>query len=123
MALFTEKTEKKTKEVAKQQPADMALTGVAYRVLLKPRITEKAYTMGANGKYVFQVASVATKQSVKRAIEEVYGVSVSAVNIVSLPAKNKVFGRGQVAGRRKPVKKAYVTLKEGQSLELFKAGL
>ncbi|MEK9174279.1 MAG: 50S ribosomal protein L23 [Patescibacteria group bacterium] len=101
----------------------MNLSGVAYRVLLKPRVTEKAYTLGANGKYVFQVASVATKLSVKRAVEEVYGVTVSAVNIITLPGKTKVFGKGQVSGRRKPVKKAYVTLEQGQTIELFKAGL
>ncbi len=123
MALFTEKTEKKTKKVAKKAVADMNLSGVAYRVLLKPRVTEKAYTMGANGKYVFQVASVATKLSVKRAVEEVYGVTVASVNIVTLPGKAKVFGRGQIAGKRKAVKKAYVTLNVGQSIELFKAGL
>lgn len=123
MALFTEKTTKKTKQVTKTPVADMNLSGVAYRVLLKPRVTEKAYTMGANGKYVFQVASIATKLSVKRAIEEVYGVTVSAVNMVTLPGKTKVFGKGQVSGKRKAVKKAYVTLVAGQTLELFKAGL
>ncbi len=123
MALFTEKTEKKTKKVTKTAVADMNLSGVAYRVLLKPRVTEKAYTMGANGKYVFQVASIATKLSVKRAVEEVYGVTVAAVNIVTLPGKTKVFGKGQVSGKRKAVKKAYVTLGTGQTLELFKAGL
>jgi large subunit ribosomal protein L23 len=124
MALFTEKTAKKTKKVTKKTlVADMNLSGVAYRVLLKPRVTEKAYTMGASGKYVFQVASIATKLSVKRAVEEVYGVSVSTVNIVTLPGKTKVFGKGQVTGKRKAVKKAYVTLVAGQTLELFKAGL
>ncbi len=124
MALFTEKTEKKTKKVAtKKSVADMNMTGVAYQVLLKPRITEKAYTLGAHGKYVFQVASIATKKSVKRAVEEVYGVAVESVNIVTLPGKTKVFGRRQVAGKRQSVKKAYVTLAEGQTLELFKAGL
>ena len=123
MALFTETTKKKTKKVTKTAVADMSLSGVAYRVLLKPRVTEKAYTMGANGKYVFQVASIATKLSVKRAVEEVYGVTVAAVNIVTLPGKTKVFGRGQISGKRKAVKKAYVTLGAGQTLELFKAGL
>lgn len=124
MAIFTDKTEKKAKKAtAKQKPADMNVTGIAYRVLLKPRITEKAYTMGVGGKYVFQVARVATKQSVKRAVEEVYGVTVASVNIVTLPGKTKVFGRRQVSGKRQSVKKAYVTLQAGQNLELFKAGL
>lgn len=123
MALLTKKTEKKVTKLAKQKPADMNVTGVAYRVLVKPRITEKAYTLGAGGKYVFQVARVATKQSIKRAIEEVYGVTVVSVNIVTLPGKTKVFGRRQVSGKRQSVKKAYVTLQAGQTLELFKAGL
>lgn len=123
MALFTDNKKKKTTRPQKQAVKDMELTGVAYQVLLKPRITEKAYTLGVGGKYVFQVVNSATKQSVKRAVEEVYGVNVLAVNIVSLPAKTKVFGRRQVTGKRKAVKKAYVTLQEGQSIELFKAGL
>lgn len=122
MALFNEKSEKKTVS-SKKKEAIVSNTGIAYQVLLKPRITEKAYTQGANGKYVFHVKSDATKQSVRRAIEEVYGVNVLAVNIVVLPGKAKLFGRSQTTGKRKSVKKAYITLEKGQSIELFKAGL
>ncbi len=118
MATLTKKTTKKTSKTA-----TVNQTGVAFRVLLKPRITEKAYVEGAKGKYVFHVASTATKLGVKRAIKEVYGVDVVAVNIVNLPGKTKAFGRSQTPGKQKSVKKAYVTLSEGQSLELFKAGL
>jgi large subunit ribosomal protein L23 len=118
MAILTKKTPKKAKKAG-----TVNQTGVAYRVLLKPRITEKAYTEGAKGKYVFHVASTATKLSVKRAVQEVYGVEAVAVNIVNLPGKTKAFGRSQTPGKQKSVKKAYVTLPEGQTLELFKAGL
>ena len=120
MAILAKTT---TKKKAAKKSTSVNQTGVAFHVLLKPRITEKAYVEGAKGKYVFHVASTATKLSVKRAIKEVYGVDVVAVNIVNLSGKTKAFGRNQTPGKQKSVKKAYVTLSEGQSLELFKAGL
>lgn len=118
MALFTEKTEKKAKKVSGDAPK-----GLAYSVLVKPRITEKAYVRGEKGQYTFQVATTATKASIKLAVKEVYGVEVASVNIVRLPGKTKAFGAKQIRGKRNGVKKAYVTLVEGQSIELFKAGL
>lgn len=121
MALFTEKTEKKAKTAKKV--AGSAPQGLAYSVLVRPRITEKAYTRGEKGQYTFQVATSATKLSIKKAVKEVYGVEVTAVNIVRLPGKTKMFGSKQTRGKRNGVKKAYVTLAEGQSIELFKAGL
>lgn len=93
-------------------------SAIASKVLLRPRMTEKAHFAISLGKYVFQVASSATKQSIKQSIENVYGVSVTAVNIVSTPRKRRVFGRS--IGWKSAIKKAVVTLKKGESIDLFK---
>lgn len=94
---------------------------LATAVLVRPRITEKAYAVNALNQYVFQVTSGATKTEVKRAIEVVYGVKVVAVNIAKLPGKEKRSGR--TLGKRSGVKKALVRLQAGQTITLFQAGL
>lgn len=121
MALFAnnkETTEKKAK-VSKEKPVTINQNSVAYKVLVKPRITEKAHTVLGLNKYVFQVASDATKVSVKKSVKEVYNVTVTAVNMITVPAKKRNFG-GRV-GYVSSMKKAIVTLKEGDSIELFQA--
>lgn len=119
MALFDKTTEKK-KTLRSLTPKESPL---AARLLSRPRITEKAYAMNAQNKYVFEVTKTSTKKSVKRAIEEVYGVNVIAVHIVRLPAKKRVSGRTRTVGRKNAVKKAIVSVAKGQTIELFKAGI
>ncbi len=85
-------------------------------VLVKPRITEKATLTAQNGQYVFEISRSATKASVKAAIKDLYKVTPVAVNIASTPAKTvKVRGR---VGTKSGVRKAYVTLKKGDNIEL-----
>src|SRR4051794_35067698 len=97
-------------------------------IVLKPRVSEKAY--GLSGKetgsnvYVFDVDGGNNKHTVARAIEAQYGVVVTSVNITNLKGKSKRTvrkGGRPVAGRTSDVKKAYVTLKSGQSLPIFAA--
>lgn len=107
-------TDKNDKKVVKPSP-------LATQVLLRPRITEKAYAVNALNQYVFQVTQRATKTQIKRAVEEAYGVTVVSVNMVTLPEKQRVFGRSK--GKKSPVKKAIVRLKTGDSIALFKAGI
>ena len=71
----------------------------------------------ADNVYVFEVARRANKRMVKSAIEQIFGVEVSGVNIAVAPHKPKRLGR--FAGRRPGFKKAYVTLKAGDSIEVF----
>ena len=118
MAIFDKTTEAK-KTLRKLTPKESPL---ATRLLSRPRITEKAYAMNAVNKYVFEVTKTSTKKSVKRAVEEVYGVNVTAVNIVRLPAKKRISGQKSPVGRREAVKKAIVSEAEGQPTELCKAG-
>jgi large subunit ribosomal protein L23 len=105
----------------KEMKVEKQLSSLATRVLLRPRITEKAYAVNALDQYVFQVVGTATKTEVKRAVEEAYGVSVVAVHIVRLPGKRKNLGR--TVGQRSAVKKALVRLKKGESIQLFQAGI
>ena len=85
-------------------------------LIQKPWITEKSTALSQAGKYVFMVEPRATKSEVKKAVKEIYRVDVAQVNIVNLPAKTKRF-RG-VPAARGGCKKAIVTLKAGQKIDL-----
>ena len=87
-----------------------------YDVIRKPIITEKATMASESGAVVFEVAIDANKPQIKEAIESLFGVKVKAVNTSITKGKTKKF-RGQ-PGRRKDVKKAYVTLEEGNTIDV-----
>ena len=92
---------------------------------LKPRLSEKAYAQSQNRVYVFVVPADANKHSVARAIEAQFDVKVNTVNISVLKGKSKRTisqkGRRQLSGSTSDIKKAYVTLAEGNSLPIFAA--
>ena len=87
-----------------------------YDVIRKPVITEKATMASESGAVVFEVAADANKPQIKEAVETLFGVKVKAVNTTVTKGKVKRF-RGQ-PGRRKDVKKAYVTLEEGNTIDV-----
>ena len=88
-----------------------------YKVLIAPQISEKAtWVAEKHGQYVFRVAPDATKPEIKEAVEALFGVKVKAVNTVITKGKVKRF-RGTV-GTRNDVKKAYVTLEEGNTIDV-----
>ena len=88
-----------------------------YEVLRRPLITEKNTLLQSQGKYAFEVAREANKQQVKQAVEAAFSVKVAAVNMMTVPGKQHRVGRQQVLS---PVwKKAIVTLKAGDKIELF----
>ena len=87
-----------------------------YDVIRKPIITEKSTMASENGAVVFEVSIDATKPQVKEAVEALFGVKVKAVNTSITKGKVKRF-RGQI-GRRNDVKKAYVTLEEGNTIDV-----
>lgn len=92
-------------------------------MVLKPRISEKAYGLSeALNTYMFNVPVGASKLAVKLAIEQQYSVGVIKVNIANSKGKLKrTVRRGgrSVNGRRSDTRKAYVTLKEGDNLPFF----
>ena len=87
-----------------------------YDVIRKPVITEKATMASESGAVVFEVDIAANKPQIKEAVESLFGVKVKAVNTTITKGKTKRF-RGQL-GRRKDVKKAYVTLEEGNTIDV-----
>ncbi len=88
-----------------------------YEVLRRPLITEKGTSLQAENKYAFEVASSANKPQVKQAVEKAFGVKVTAVNVMMVRGKTRRVGRRQVL--TPSWKKALVTLKPGDKIELF----
>jgi large subunit ribosomal protein L23 len=87
-----------------------------YDVIRRPVITEKATMASENGAVVFEVDIAANKPAIKDAVENLFGVKVKAVNTVTTKGKAKRF-KG-IKGRRNDVKKAYVTLEEGNTIDV-----
>ena len=89
-----------------------------YNVIRAPRESEKtARLQEVSNQYVFEVATTATKADIKAAVEKVFDVKVEAVNVVNVKGKSKAF-RFRM-GRRPDWRKAYVTLADGQSIDVM----
>ena len=87
-----------------------------YDVIVSPVITEKATALSEQNKVVFRVAPGATKPQIKEAVERLFDVKVTSVNTLVTKGKTKMF-RGR-RGQRSDVKKAVVTLAEGQTIDV-----
>ncbi len=89
-----------------------------YEVIRAPRVSEKtARLQEVSNQYVFEIAKTATKADVKVAVETIFAVKVNAVNVVNVKGKTKSFKSRQ--GRRSDWRKAYVTLADGQSIDVM----
>ena len=85
-------------------------------IIIAPVITEKAAIQAEANVYTFKVAADANKIEIKKAIEEAFGVKVVKVNTANTKAKDKRVGR--YTGKTKTYKKAYITLADGEKIEL-----
>jgi large subunit ribosomal protein L23 len=94
----------------------MTATPRHYDTIVAPMITEKATLLSEQNKVVFRVALDATKEEIAVAVEELFKVKVTKVNTLVQKGKTKRF-RGR-PGRRSDLKKAIVTLQEGQSIDI-----
>jgi len=94
----------------------MTVKAEHYDVIRKPIITEKATMASEAGAVVFEVAIDSNKPQIKEAVEALFGVKVKAVNTTITKGKTKRF-RGMM-GRRRDVKKAYVTLEDGNTIDV-----
>lgn len=91
-------------------------------VLIKPILTEKANAQQEKlNRYAFKVSRKANKLEIKNAVESFYGVAVADVNTVVVPGKNKArFTKaGYIQGVKPAYKKAYITLAEGETIDLY----
>lgn len=92
-----------------------------YNILVRPIVTEKSTQVAEHNVTTFEVAKTATKAEIRNAVETLYKVEVNKVNTLIRKGKNR--GRaGGVVGRRSDMKLAYVSLKDGQSIDIS-AGL
>ena len=88
-----------------------------YEILVRPLITEKSMKLVDEGKYTFEVKQGANKVEVKKAVEELFKVEVTAVNMMNTQRRRRRVGKYE--GLRPAVQKAIVTLAEGQKLDVF----
>lgn len=104
-------------------PSSVAdLRGLSARdVLKRPVITEKSMELSAFNKYTFYVATKANKIQIREAVEEIFGVKVTGVTTTKV--RGKVRRRGRVYGQAPDRKKAVVTLREGDKIEVAGAPL
>ena len=112
----TEKArESKQLKVSKRQ------TERVYDIIKEPHIAEKASHLAEQNKYIFKVYPKANKTEIKKAIEALYETKVKKVNIVRMPPKKRRIGQteGWRGGLKKGFKKAIVTLKEGEKIEVI----
>ena len=89
----------------------------SYEAIKKPHISEKATYLAEKDQYIFEVSPNYNKHEIKRSVEGIYGVNVLSVNVINIPAKKRRLGKTQ--GFRKGYKKAIITIKEGQKIEIL----
>jgi large subunit ribosomal protein L23 len=102
--------------MAKSKEAKPVISEKSYTTLTTPVVTEKSMMGSQNGQVTFRVPLEATKPQIKKAVETLFEVKVTAVNTVLTKGKSKRF-KG-VLGRRSDVKKAIITLAEGQTIDV-----
>ncbi len=129
MSALFKKTEKKAeKEVIKEKPVvkveekkvkpireDRIKQG--WRSVKAPHITEKAGFLEGKNQFVFKVFNNANKNEIKKSIEEIYRVNVTNVNIINVRPKER--RKGRIKGQKAGYKKAIVSLKAGQKIEIL----
>lgn len=86
------------------------------KILLATHVSEKGTRMTEQNQYAFKVLSDANKSEIKRAIEMLFEVKVSSVQVANVKGKSRKFG--QIMGRRKSWKKAYIRLQDGYKINL-----
>lgn len=88
-----------------------------YDIIRFPVVTEKSTAMSEHNKVMFKVPLDADKQTIKAAVEKLFKVKVVSVNTINVQGKTKRF-RGQI-GKRSDYKKAILTLKEGETIDVM----
>ena len=107
----------KAEEPKKEMTYAARETGSAYRILVRPLVTEKTTALGQLGQYGFEVAKGANKVEIRKAVKAVYGVepvSVRVITVLGKPVRSKTG-----MSRRASWRKAVVTLKKGDRIDLF----
>jgi large subunit ribosomal protein L23 len=109
--------EKSEKVASKKATKNSEDTKNAYKILIKPLVSEKSSFGADQNKYTFIVSEKANKPEVKKAIFAVYGIKPTDVNIIK--TKGKKINFKKTVGKRKDLKKAIVTLPKGKTIQLY----
>ena len=124
MAIFKSKKIKETSEPEEDKKKEekvekkaVKILPIAWKILKKPYVSEKATEKVKEDKYIFQVADKANKSEIKSSIEELYRVNVMGVNTIKVNRKRKRLGKFQ--GWKKGFKKAVVQIKKGQKIDIY----
>lgn len=96
------------------QQVKKADTGDAYKLILRPILSEKGTRLAGSGQYVFAVSKTANKAEISKSIQKVYGVHVEEVKIINLVGKTRRYGRSH--GRTAAWKKAIVKIRAGEKI-------
>lgn len=88
-------------------------------IILRPVVSEKSYSLYAENVYMFEVAMSATKPQIRESVEALFDVSVVKVNTLRRKGKKQHNRRNRTVGKRPDVKRAFVTLAEGDSIDMF----
>jgi len=113
--LKKEKT--KVEVVKKEEKVKARPDSPAFRVLIRPLISEKATNLSAENKYVFIVSKGATKKEIKQSIQDVYGIKPKSVRVINVLGKRRTYGRAR--GKTVDFKKAIVTLPAGKTIQVY----
>lgn len=115
-----DKAEEKPAAPVKQEQAEAPKVAkkttaqISPYILQKPLVSEKAMSLAHNGKYVFAVNPRSNKTEIRKSIQQIFDVHITDVKIIKLPGKKRRYGRA--SGQTSPLKKAIVTLKEGENI-------
>jgi large subunit ribosomal protein L23 len=90
-------------------------------VVIAPEVSEKTYALIDQGVYTFRVHDSASKPEIRDAVEQLFNVRVAKVNILNRKGKIRRNRRSNTFGKRPDIKRAYVTLAPGESIDLFEA--
>lgn len=108
--------EHKKPKAATKSTVAVAADSQSFKVLVRPLVTEKSAIAEGSGKYSFVVAKSASKDQIKSAVAEIYGVKPESVNVSNTQGRQVRFGR--TMGRRSDYKKAIVTLPKGKTIDI-----
>jgi large subunit ribosomal protein L23 len=89
------------------------------QVIIEPVVSEKSYALLEDGVYTFKVHPSASKPEIADAVEAIFGVTVTKVNTLNRQGKRRRNRRNYTWGKRPDTKRAFVTLAEGDSIDLF----
>lgn len=114
----TVKKAKTEKEPASKENLSNLARSQSAVLIKKPLITEKATYLAESGKYIFIVPEEANKIEIKKAIQDIYKVKVTKINIINV--KPKTIGYGKNKGQTKGMRKAIVSVFPGQKIDILK---